>query len=1840
MDNNQAILERLEKLKALRAQLAAQQQSAQEKPSWGNVIARELGTTAMRYSPHPGAQVLSDVYREGINPAMRAVQSIGQNIAGGVAGLAPYFIPYAGQAAFGADIAREPGLLLDLLKMVPESYKTIGGAVTGNEQAQETIKQQPVETAMGALAPLAAVFGGAKVVKRFRPPKPVPFENLPVKGGRVVNSGGILEAILDKKPEPSISRKGQTESLGSMIKRRQKELTTDKMGQPVRETGEVAKPKVTQESPNVTKQPESKKPLLGDEWDAQIESHNKNGGSTFNPATHKDMGGTPNIAVSIFPERNVQIKGREITVDQLSDFRQKNRDIFDANKDASIGTWYDESTGITHLDVSVMVPKSEASYAKLLGKKHDQKAAFDLESFEEILTGGTGKKGARFFSVAERLADISPDNLTRKMIKAEDAARRRIRERIGEQTKLFDIGGATADGLANLKDLSIIGSVKIHRGFKSFSAWSREMISEFGDAIRPHLKKVWDNANKNIERFKIATKGKLTSAEDIKSYYDKGVNRRGDQWYREEVADLKRLFPEGSDAEIAGKFLAATSQHTNLHVNSILAHKAFWQWKNDKPFTGFAPFHKKNLQDVVSGKDLSGPKVSAYAENMTGNYDPVTVDTWMSRIYGFRDTPTEIQRKFIAESMKDIAKETGTAPADVQAAVWTGFRNKWDPAGRAERSVPYLSKLEYDRVVSNKIKGISSKLPPKTREDLIHFSNDKRVTIDPEFAGTAYAGAELSRFGPDKVPVTYYYRTTNQARIRPESSVSGANFRHHVNGSFRIYDIAKDPEGIVKMVGSINEMERAIKLRGYDGYVNSSSYPDVVGMFIKTKPGAVFKASAGVIRRLSALEDAAKSRINARVKSTTLGSGPLHELANSKDFAIIGAAKIARGAVNFSRWSAEMISEFGDTIRPYLRKIYKESRDYYNDLAKKYAKSPTKPVKQPESKISELPQKIVVGGEGKIAIPNQVQRIEESGVPLSSVKKPQGLYTTPSDVKSPHADLGGTKHTLNVNKDANILTVETGGNQSGGIAGLKQLLDKKEYDFLVKEPRLSTDRYKSNFPKKSELIDYVSKKYPDVEWNKYFDQQEILEGYAGMLARNKGYEAIWAVDKQSPQFNEYIGLTDNAFKPQPSKLVLGGEGKKIREGIEKAKQARPTERHSGVTPKVLIEAWDKTFGLTEKGKAAKELVWNRRVELNKKAYDFGEWRSSREKGLSNAEKWDMVGYLEGTNKGEGLSNRAKGVAGEVRHRFNETRKAINESGYSEDVNFLEDYVTHFWDGPDAAKTAMVNYFRTNNPFAKQRRIDTYALGEKFGLKPRFKNIFDIVSEYERISQQVVENNRLVKSLKKMKNENNRAMIYLAGHKNIPTGYVSMESPALARASSNMYTRNRGINTVYVHPEIVKPLNTVFGKPFTGKFIRAVETINAVTKKLKLSASFFHHIALTESAAYSGLNPFNFRKGIKLLKDPRFRNELLESGVDIGAPSDVQRGIVNNALNKIAESSRKMVSVPGKGIRKANQFWDWALWDQYHRGLKSYAFYDKYSGYLKKHPNATAAELKAARREIGTHVNNAFGGQNWELLLKSPKWRQVAHGLFLAPDWTLSNIKIATSAFKPGLEGALARKYWLRAGFTFFTVSNILNKALSGHWMWENEPDRNAKGLTGLRSMISGHRLDIDMGTRDEKGRREYIKLSKQVREPLRWIIDPLHEAKVKTSPALQMGYEQVSGESITGWPTDIKGGETLWQQIPERAKTLAKHAVPFSLAGNNALMSFPTSKGMNPTARGHRGEWRMDILDLFIAGKNKEAKKMVDEWNKQFPKYKFTSKDINNKEINKRARDLARRGKL
>lgn len=141
------------------------------------------------------------------------------------------------------------------------------------------------------------------------------------------------------------------------------------------------------------------------------------------------------------------------------------------------------------------------------------------------------------------------------------------------------------------------------------------------------------------------------------------VNRLARRWAR------KYHYPVRTVASV----IAATSVRMPWKRNLALAEYALQYGTVERTMSSM----RRSVESVLAGGKLNGPKVSAFAANIAGCGDSVTVDSHMVHAAGInRDAPYAGERRAISNAIRRIARENGRRAADVQAIIWivqTGY---------------------------------------------------------------------------------------------------------------------------------------------------------------------------------------------------------------------------------------------------------------------------------------------------------------------------------------------------------------------------------------------------------------------------------------------------------------------------------------------------------------------------------------------------------------------------------------------------------------------------------------------------------------------------------------------------------------------------------------------------------------------------------------------------------------------------------------------------------------------------------------------------------------------------------------------------------------------------------------------------------------------------------------------------------------------------------------------------------------------------------------------------------------------------------------------------------------
>lgn len=161
------------------------------------------------------------------------------------------------------------------------------------------------------------------------------------------------------------------------------------------------------------------------------------------------------------------------------------------------------------------------------------------------------------------------------------------------------------------------------------------------------------------------------------------------QWYNKSKALIENLY--GVDSRLFTRILAATSPRKSVVANWKLADRIYRHIKDGLNFddlNGILPAHRPNILRVINNLPLSGNKVKAFAANLLGNLNEITIDVWIKRWYeGLTDVQIKnrIRRGAIFCDMK---------PAEYQAIIWTKCRIKHGKRPISYNNVPDLFQLK------------------------------------------------------------------------------------------------------------------------------------------------------------------------------------------------------------------------------------------------------------------------------------------------------------------------------------------------------------------------------------------------------------------------------------------------------------------------------------------------------------------------------------------------------------------------------------------------------------------------------------------------------------------------------------------------------------------------------------------------------------------------------------------------------------------------------------------------------------------------------------------------------------------------------------------------------------------------------------------------------------------------------------------------------------------------------------------------------------------------------------------------------------------------------------------
>jgi len=209
---------------------------------------------------------------------------------------------------------------------------------------------------------------------------------------------------------------------------------------------------------------------------------------------------------------------------------------------------------------------------------------------------------------------------------------------------------------------------------------------------------------------------------------------------------------------------------------------------------------------------------------------------------------------------------------------------------------------------------------------------------------------------------------------------------------------------------------------------------------------------------------------------------------------------------------------------------------------------------------------------------------------------------------------------------------------------------------------------------------------------------------------------------------------------------------------------------------------------------------------------------------------------------------------------------------------------------------------------------------------------------------------------------------------------------------------------------------------------------------------------------------------------------------------------------------------------------------------------------------TRANPRADVGEIATFVNRSMGGIDTLKLARSPWAQDLMRFSLIASDWTEGIVSQSVSLAMPSAQGSLTRWQMVKGLATFMGFVELLNKATTGHYTWDN-PDGKEFQLedTGIRNGLADAMGRPDLKATDTDGRQ--IRTTSDVVPPMRGAMEVIGEWAREAELTLGqveygLGDKEAGQRLITRASGDLTRGEVPPQPIHKTAEFIGNRIGP------------------------------------------------------------------------------------
>lgn len=311
---------------------------------------------------------------------------------------------------------------------------------------------------------------------------------------------------------------------------------------------------------------------------------------------------------------------------------------------------------------------------------------------------------------------------------------------------------------------------------------------------------------------------------------------------------------------------------------------------------------QRGFINTIQQSEKADAPLRAYVE---GTYKPITNEETVAQANKRINKDRESADAFVMGNSRSSAEKTATAIRLI---------DEYSTMGNHERAATVAGKIAEELTRAGQTVQAAS---------LYNRLSPEGVLIHAQRIATK-TNETLSKFGKD-------------VKVTPELSeqiVDLANVTRKMTGTKTLANDVMDILEKAKSGGDLDAGEKSALKRFVDE--TKQFVKDVEKKPRSPRPPQQPKDKRirdNLVSFLDAQEAAAKERL--RAKGIRISSTPLDIWA---DYAVIGAAKMANGAIKFADWSEVMLKELGNDIKPHLENLYEKASEAFSLSTKKVDK--------------------------------------------------------------------------------------------------------------------------------------------------------------------------------------------------------------------------------------------------------------------------------------------------------------------------------------------------------------------------------------------------------------------------------------------------------------------------------------------------------------------------------------------------------------------------------------------------------------------------------------------------------------------------------------------------------------------------------------------------------------------------------------------------------------------------------------------------------------------------------------------------------------------------------------